>query len=149
MLEEKGKPEDEGSNASDSLPKLTVDDAFDVYESQSELASTVARQLAFAGIAVIWILAGENGVADIGSNKLGPALLAFVAALAFDLIQYYGASLAFYLYGRWKEWRGESEFDTYPLPLTALPILSFVSKGILVAIGYLFLAGLLWPVIFG
>ena len=56
-------------------------------------ASDISRQLAFAGIAVVWIFKQQgNSVVSVPEGLLVPALL-FVIALALDLLQYVVASI--------------------------------------------------------
>ena len=61
------------------------------YEQRSQKASDIARQLAFAGIAFVWVFSGGNtstGVRiHIPSDLLRVGLL-LVAALTLDLLQY-------------------------------------------------------------
>ncbi len=58
-------------------------------EDYTRLASGAARQLAFAGIAVVWVFraTGENG-APVLPKGLALAVLCFALALALDLGQY-------------------------------------------------------------
>lgn len=62
-------------------------------------ASDVARQLSFAGLAVIWILREDSGN-PISAPLLAPLIL-FVLSLALDLLQYVWCSViwtAFYIH---------------------------------------------------
>jgi hypothetical protein len=63
--------------------------------------SDISRQLAFAGIAVIWVFRiGESASVTIAPAYALP-LLGFVLALAFDLIQYVYGSIAWnWLYSK-------------------------------------------------
>ena len=64
------------------------------YDAFSGKASDVARQLNFAGIAVIWVLRGSERTGEIAlSILLLCSLGGFVFALILDLAQY--------LYGAW------------------------------------------------
>ena len=56
-----------------------------IYQTQSERASAVTRQLAFAGLAIVWILRDEVGKLP---PSLHPGALLLVIGLACDLIQY-------------------------------------------------------------
>lgn len=70
---------------------MNLDEAKRQYEQRSGKASDIARQLAFAGIAFIWVFSGA-------SNFHGPTIhipddllevgLALVIALILDLLQY-------------------------------------------------------------
>lgn len=75
------------------------------YDLFSGKASDIARQLSFAGIAVIWLFrAGEKSSGGIPFDKsLMWPLLGFVAALACDMAQYIYASTAWGIFNRRKE----------------------------------------------
>lgn len=62
-------------------------------------ASDVGRQLAFAGLAVVWILREQSG--NPIDTALVPALLLLVSSLSLDLLQYVWCSFIwtmFYIY---------------------------------------------------
>lgn len=69
----------------------------------SSKASDIARQLAFAGIAVVWIfkVGGEGGAAGQAAislpSALIPAVFFLVACLAADILHYVVAAYAWYL----------------------------------------------------
>lgn len=66
-------------------------------------ASDVSRQLAYAGIAVVWIFKQtENGVSSVPKEFLLPIFL-FAASLAADLMQYVYAGIAVSIFHRRKE----------------------------------------------
>ena len=77
--------------------------ARDHYIGFSGRASDVARQLAFAGIAAVWLFRPED------SNGLGlpadlmPVALALALSLFFDLFQYIYAAAAWGVYQWWFE----------------------------------------------
>ena len=63
-------------------------------------ASDVSRQLAYAGIAVVWIFKQtENGVSSVPKEFLLPIFL-FAASLAADLMQYVYAGIAVSIFHR-------------------------------------------------
>jgi hypothetical protein len=75
-------------------------------------ASDVGRHLAFAGLAVVWILKESSG------NPIGPSLvtplLLFVASLSLDLLQYVWCSFIwtiFYNYNFEKHGSDEAKVD--------------------------------------
>jgi hypothetical protein len=77
-----------------------VDLAHRVYEARSGAASTICRQLGFAGIALIWafrVVDGEN--VAVPQVLLLPAAL-IVASLALDLFHYAVASAMWAIVGR-------------------------------------------------
>ncbi len=166
---------------------MKLKEAREFYYDRSGLASDSARQLAFAGIAVVWILATNDEAVAVEANSLRLPLLAFVLALALDLIQYYAAALFWGVFSRVKEkgwalkkikkwWKrvwsqelrekaklkaeekqkrrkkkkktGDKEIGTAPRWANWVPFFCFCAKGAMVAVGYFWLAELLWSVLF-
>jgi hypothetical protein len=94
----------------------TLADARQSYYDLTGKASDVVRQLAFAGIAFVWIFKTErNGVVTIPEELLLPGLL-IVAALFADLLQYVLGGLLWGGYARLKERRGTQPGDTLVAP---------------------------------
>lgn len=128
---------------------MKLEDARQHYYDLSAAASNSARQLAFAGIAVVWILATQTEILPSDAvSELRFPLLMFILALGFDLVQYYGASLFWSVFARSKERVGEQEFAGAPTWINYPGILGFWMKGIAVAAGYVPLFLLLRPVLF-
>ena len=127
---------------------MKVEDAREHYYSHSASASSSARQLAFAGIAVIWILATQNDQIELLNTVWRSPLILFVGALALDLLQYYWLAGFWGAFARFKERKEEQEFGGAPEWGNWVGLLCFWSKGLLVAIGYVMLIGVLWPVLF-
>lgn len=75
------------------------------YYELSGKASDVARQLAFAGIALLWIF-HERGGAPVALPKplAWPAAL-FICGLGFDLLQYLWGALIWGAFARYQEKR--------------------------------------------
>ncbi len=87
----------------------------DYYELSGK-ASDAARQLAFAGIAVIWVFKSEtNGVVSVPDELLLPGLL-IVAALFVDLLQYVAAAALWGAFARAKERGGTKPDDVVTAP---------------------------------
>ena len=84
----------------------------DYYEFSGK-ASDVARQLAFAGIALVWIFRIEDGAApSIPQQLLLPtALLALT--LAFDLLQYITATSIWGIF-QWRKDRKRYKYNPDP-----------------------------------
>tara|TARA_R110002049_G_scaffold189745_1_gene358346 strand:- start:3616 stop:4017 length:402 start_codon:yes stop_codon:yes gene_type:complete len=80
------------------------------YSNHTTKASEASRQLCFAGIAILWILATENGSnkASLSLGMLLP-LACFVFALSFDLLHYIFAS---FMWGCWT--RKQERQDSTP-----------------------------------
>jgi hypothetical protein len=128
---------------------VNLREARDQYYAHSGAASSAARQLAFAGIAVVWILATQDRtIVTVSAGALRAPLLWFVTTLALDLLQYYWLASFWGTFSRHKETKGEQEFDGAPAWGNRLGIACWVLKGIAVAIGYCLLAAILWPVLF-
>lgn len=124
------------------------------YYELSGLASSSARQLAFAGIAVIWILATDNRVIEVPAVELRTPLFVFVSALALDLLQYYSGAAFWGAFSRLKEKHQQTKkkkkgkYKNAPAWSNWVPLFSFWVKGIAVAWGYILLVEILWPVLF-
>jgi len=110
-------------------------------------ASDLCRQLAFAGIALIWVFRanGLNGP-TLPDTLTWPAAL-IVLALTFDLAHYLVASCIWRWFYRTKEKAKVSESDDtiYHDPALETPIwLLFIFKIAAVAAAYCFLLAYLW-----
>lgn len=87
------------------------------YYDYSGKASDIARQLCFAGIALIWIFKRDQGAPlDVPKLLLIPAGL-FVLALALDILQYILASVIWSFYARCLEGRGTPEDQDIDVPM--------------------------------
>lgn len=69
------------------------------YEELSGLLSKFNRQLAFAGIGIVWLfrVTDSTGNTTIDPKMLTP-ILCFVISFACDLLQYLYLSIAWYIY---------------------------------------------------
>ncbi len=109
------------------------------YYDLSGKASDIARQLCFAGIALIWIFKLEkSGPLDIPGVLLIPAAL-FVLALAFDMLQYIYSSASWALYARYLEGeqRSEEEDISAPMWINWPTLTCFWLKLVCVLVGYI------------
>jgi hypothetical protein len=79
-----------GSSRTTTPQMITLETALDSYYTFSEKLSEVARQLALAGVAAVWLLkvGGENAGGIKWNETLLWPLGAFILSLAFDLAQY-------------------------------------------------------------
>lgn len=76
------------------------------YYDHTASASSVARQIAFAGIAFIWIFKREStGSITLPTELLWPAIL-LILGLTSDLLQYFSASAIWGVFHRTKEKQG-------------------------------------------
>jgi len=110
-------------------------------------ASDLCRQLAFAGIALIWVFK-VNGAAG---PSLPPALYwpsaLIVSALAFDMAHYVVASVIWRTFFRQKEREGVTENDesvSHSEWLEAPIWILFVIKILFVSSAYILLLSFLW-----
>ncbi|WP_441004599.1 hypothetical protein [Pseudocolwellia agarivorans] len=110
------------------------------YARHSTSLSTVSRQLAFAGIAVIWIFViKKDGQVTINDQLIFP-LGCFVLGLTFDLLQYMYASAAWGYFNRQKELDPNITKDTdfkAPRIINWPTILFFWGKSVSIIIGYM------------
>ncbi|WP_404466246.1 hypothetical protein LG331_08145 [Vreelandella aquamarina] len=82
---------------------MSLKTCWDTFYTNTGNASAIARQLAFAGIAVVWIFTeSEEGGLSLHASLLWPSLL-FVIALACDFLQYLSGSIVWYCFARHKE----------------------------------------------
>jgi hypothetical protein len=84
---------------------MTLKDADDIYDKRSTRVSEVARNLNFAGIALIWLFrSGEKASGGIPyTDWLLWPLGVFILAASFDLLQYLYASAVWGRLHRLKE----------------------------------------------
>jgi hypothetical protein len=101
-------------------------------------ASDIARQLALAGIAVVWIFKVQQGVNVIlPAELLLPALL-FVATLGLDLLHYVIAALIWGAFTQWHRSQHVQEEDevTASGALNYPALVLFWAKLVTVCVGY-------------
>lgn len=82
---------------------MKLSDYRDAYYQASSKASEVARHLAFAGIAVIWIFKISDGSKIILPNEFFLPLVFFCLALAFDLLHYVASTIIWGWFCRYNE----------------------------------------------
>jgi hypothetical protein len=89
--------------------------ARECYYSHSGNASAAARQIAFAGIAVVWVFNQPQSGNPIGlPEQLVVVLLLLCATLAFDLLQYSLSTAIWGFYSRRKEKELRHKFHDDP-----------------------------------
>ena len=94
---------------------MKLRDSLDNYYYYSGKASDIARQLGFAGLAIIWIFRIEGGASSsLVPKKLTVPAALIVSALACDLLQYVAGAAIWAIYhrrksmgvmGSWSFWR--------------------------------------------
>jgi hypothetical protein len=127
---------------------MKLSDYRETYYYFSGKASDVARNLAFAGIAVVWIFKTTNGsVPKIPSNLILPTGL-LVLTLAFDLFQYIVATTIWGFF-QWNEERKLQDINDDP-ELSSQPCYKwpqnffFILKLISVSLAYVYLLLFIW-----
>ena len=82
------------------------------YEELSGLLSKFNRQLAFAGIGIVWLFrtTDAQGESSIDTEMITP-ILCFVISFGFDLFQYLWQSYAWYIFYWYKRNLGCQEED--------------------------------------
>jgi hypothetical protein len=121
---------------------MKLSDYRDTFYTFSAKASDLTRQLAFAGIAIIWLFKKEaTSGFSIPEPLLLPGLL-IVVSLALDLLHYCLASVIWRIFYRRKEKEGTSEDQRITHNIWwELPIwLIFLLKIAVIAVAYIFLA---------
>lgn len=120
--------------------------AQDSYAYFSGTASTIARQIAFAGIGVVWIFNISSTHATIAiPQQLKFVLLLLVVCLALDLLQYVIASVTWSVFARVLERRyphrstNDPEMDASPY-LNWPALVCFWAKLAMLVFAYIYLA---------
>lgn len=87
------------------------------YEDLSGSLSKYNRQLAFAGIGIVWLFrtTDANNNTSIEQQMLTP-ILCFVISFAFDLLQYFWQSYTWYIFYWFKRKNGSQEVDEMDEP---------------------------------
>ena len=95
---------------------MRLSDVRAAYGEYSGKASDIARQLGFAGIALIWLFRTEvAGQPQIPDALLAPGLM-IVIALTFDLLQYVSGAIVWSAYNRRAERQGRSQEEEFEAP---------------------------------
>jgi hypothetical protein len=126
---------------------MTLADARKAYEELSGKASDIVRQLAFGGIALIWLFRlGTDKVFTLDQTMLNAALFIFLA-LFFDFLQYLCSALIWFLYFRHKEKKDTSASPDFEAPeqLNWPGWTFFCAKAVMILIAYL---GFIIPFLF-
>ena len=94
----------------------TLEDFRNAYYESSGRASEIARQISFAGIALIWLFRDEKlGLLSVPNKLLVPAML-LVIALFFDLLQYVVGAAIWGWFARHHEKLGKQQDATLSAP---------------------------------
>jgi hypothetical protein len=83
----------------------------EAYEELSGIASKLSRQLAFAGIGMIWIFRVSTGEqTSVPDGLLWPSIL-LISSLGIDLFQYLAQSITWYIYYIYQRKKNVKEDD--------------------------------------
>jgi hypothetical protein len=116
---------------------VKLKDALDNYYELSGRASDSGRQLAFAGLALIWIFRTADAGVSAVPSVLYPAAIWFGIALALDFLQYVAASLVWGIYHFVQERTREKEDDfDAPLLINVPALVFFWAKFLALVAGY-------------
>jgi hypothetical protein len=120
---------------------MTSDYLNDLYNESSAKASAIARQLALAGIAVVWLFSGAS--ATSGELRfpglLLPAGLLLVTSLAFDLLHAVYRAFAFGIYAFAKRHEEPPTDVDLPAFINYPSLVLFVGKLVAVVAAYVLL----------
>jgi|SRR5215471_4751227 len=95
---------------------MKLSTAQEAYHEASATASEVARKLALAGIAFVWLLAGGLQTSGVMLNsRLLTAGLGLVLALTLDLCQYLWKTVTWGIWSRRKELKLQKDGASTPL----------------------------------
>ncbi len=118
---------------------MNLKEAREFYYFYTGKTSEIVRQLALAGIAVIWLFRQSIDDRQLIHPDLVLPLQLIVAGLACDLVQYAVSAGSWGMYQRRKELQGvqdETEFKA-PRQMNWVPLFPFVVKIVLVVWAYL------------
>lgn len=117
---------------------MKLKEAKKAYYELSAILSAGVRNISFAGIAIVWIFRISDS--EIPSELLWP-LIFFVASLAFDILQYTYASIAWREFYRRseKKFKDEDELDA-PDYINLPTEIFLIIKVLFVCLGYVFIS---------
>ncbi len=75
---------------------MILKDVQNTHDTYSGTASQIARQLAFAGLAVIWVFKTDSGVGFTVNDSLLVAGFYIIISLTLDFLQYVYGSIAWH-----------------------------------------------------
>jgi hypothetical protein len=110
-----------------------------VYEDASAQVSDITRQMALAGIAIIWIFRQTEPTDKIICPELITPLLFFISTLFLDLSQYIYKTIAWYIFFRTNEKKNKITSDPFLQASTLInkpTWLCFWLKVISLVVGY-------------
>ncbi|WP_106832238.1 hypothetical protein [Parabacteroides pacaensis] len=120
------------------------------YEDLSGKLSDVNRQLAFAGIGIIWIFKISDSNSTSIPNELYTPLLALIISLSIDLLQYLIQTFTWYFYYLYKQKQGyrEEEETNEPEYFNCIPWLFLLFKVVALITAYIYMFEYLRKILF-
>lgn len=121
---------------------MKLKDIRDSYYTHTASASSVSRQVSFAGIALIWIFKTQYGNSIILPNDLLLPALLLTMSLTSDLLQYISSSAIWGIFNRINEIKHGADFegDIKTSKFLNWPAIFFFWLKLLLSIsGYLFI----------
>ncbi|HEV7375951.1 MAG TPA: hypothetical protein VGN95_14625 [Pyrinomonadaceae bacterium] len=120
---------------------MKLEDYRKTYYEASVKTSEIVRQLAFAGIAIIWVFNdGEGGKYNFHPYLFRAGILIAIG-LTLDLLHYISRTLIWGIYTWWKEKQGIDKKADFKAPRKNnwLPIFFFATKIIAVVSAYVYI----------
>jgi hypothetical protein len=133
---------------------MKLDAIKECYHYYSGKASDLVRQIAFAGIGIIWIFKIDQSGTPILSHEFIMPIALLLAALFFDFFQYFYGSVLYDASYRWREsqkqkgnLKEDHNFKTWPKLLWPMDA-CFYLKSVLLIAAYVILAKHLYGKLF-
>ena len=118
---------------------MDIGDLWDGYKDYTSLISGAARQLSFAGFAVVWIYNDSKGATFHMPHMLLWATIAFIIAILLDYLQYAYGTAVYYIAARYREHKGQKSSKPLGNRVWLPGELCLIGKSIAVVVGYAFL----------
>lgn len=131
-VKQKNSPDSTGQNI------VSVEQGYKDRDYYSGKVSEIARQLGFAGIAIVWVFKVGEGTLQAVPIQLVPPALLLVLGLAFDLIHYLTATALWQVLTSRAHKAGREEFVA-PSWINTPAWLLFIAKIIFIGSAYLYL----------
>lgn len=125
---------------------MKLEDVREAYYFHTGKLSDIVRQLAFAGIALVWVFKTDVQGRPTVPPLLIKAALFLVAGLTLDLLHYVAGSVIWGIYHRKKEREGKKEDDDVSAPgeINWPLIFFFWSKTVVMVVAYVYILRFLY-----
>jgi hypothetical protein len=119
--------------------EVTLKEGWSFRDRNSAKASEIIRQMALAGVAVVWIFrSAQQGPNQVPPGELVPPIFLFLMCLGADLLQYLVATVLWQYHTKQAQKGGKKEF-TAPDWINQPAWWLFGIKSVLAAVAYLYL----------